>query len=69
MKTVGVQRAYVLGVTTERAIAHVNGEVYTPERGWHIPTAVVVTVPGGVVYERWSDVPHAWLGCTPWWHS
>lgn len=63
-----VQKAYVVGVTTERAIARSDGEVYTPSRGWHVPAVTVQVVAASpVVYENWADVPHAWLGMVPYW--
>lgn len=64
-----VRRAYFLragkGV---RVIADSRGQVFFPNtREWHTPTAGAQVVPVGQRYERWCDVPQAWLGYTPWW--
>lgn len=67
MKTTA-QRAYVFDAgKAQRVIATSKGEVYTPGEGWSKPVEVqVVKVPG--IYDRWSDVPAAWLGGPlPWW--
>ncbi len=56
-----VVRAYV---GSQAALLHSQGMVYVKGQ-WAPAPADVVTVPGR--YERWCDVPAAWLGHTPWW--
>ncbi len=69
MKKTTVQLAYTLEAgRAERVIASSEGEVYTPERGWESAERVqVIPEPGRPVYERWADVPAAWIGAVPYW--
>lgn len=58
-----VQRGYM---GQDRVLVASDGRVF---RGgeWAHPDTQVVKVPG--VYERWCDVPAAWLGGCPYWRS
>jgi hypothetical protein len=65
MKTT-VQRGYLMDQdNASRVLVDSRGQVYA-EGAWFIPVGSrVVTVPG--TYDRWMDVPEAWLGHAPWW--
>jgi hypothetical protein len=66
MKTT-VRKAYVVvGSEAQRVLANSRGEVYTHAAGWTKPAGVVLSE--GPVYERWMDVPEAWLGHVAWWN-
>ena len=65
MKTT-VQKAYVLDESgIARTLVDSNGRIYVPRAGWiERPNWQVSRVPGPA-YERWCDVPSAWLGGCP----
>lgn len=49
----------------QRVIAASSGLVYLPQiKRWVSPAGEVVTVRE---YDRWCDVPRAWVGHLPWW--
>lgn len=54
-----VQKAYV---GNERTLVDSEGKVYVPSEGRWFGGGSVPPTPTGPVYERWSDVPAAWLG-------
>lgn len=63
MKT--VQLGYQLHTeTAERVLVASTGEVFSEGR-WTQPTGAVV--PLARSFDRWCDVPAAWLGGCPWW--
>lgn len=67
-----VVKAYLVSTSaghTERAIANANGEVYTPELGWHVPAVTVQVITVGGEYGNWADVPFVWLGQVPYWRA
>lgn len=67
MKTT-VQRAYLInGSNAARVLADSHGQVFLPGTGWTRASGTVHLVPGGNVYERWSDVPFAWVDAVPYW--
>jgi hypothetical protein len=64
MKTT-VQKAYVFGTT--RALVDSKGRVYVPQQGWVTMPDNEIKRVAGPAYEKWSDVPAAWLGGCPYW--
>ena len=62
-----VQKAYIVtGNQTQRTILKSDGLVYVPREGWALPSGDVVPA-YGECYDRWNDVPAAWMGFQAWW--
>ncbi len=51
----------------QRTLQDSLGNVFLPESGsWTYPRGEV-TLAAGAGYDRWVDVPRAWLGVQPFW--
>lgn len=50
---------------SRRVLVHSNGRVFDGHT-WIEPQGTVTLHPGDA-FERWVDVPAAWLGKTVWW--
>lgn len=60
-----VCKAYLFSAgEAKRVLLSNRGKVFAG-KDWEDPNGKVVST--GDVYERWSDVPFAWMGGTPWW--
>jgi hypothetical protein len=65
MSKTTVVRAYMSdGQQMQRVLADSRGNVYVGKE-WTRPTGQLIPVRG--IYERWSDVPEAWIGHVPFW--
>lgn len=51
---------------TQRVLKDSQGRVFIPGEGWTLPRGHVVAE--RPIYERWADVPAAWVGAVPYWH-
>jgi hypothetical protein len=66
MKTRNVVRLGVLGA--QRVLVDARGLVFSVANGWARPSGQPLIV-RGEVYERWQDVPFAWVGGVPFWRA
>jgi hypothetical protein len=66
MNRLTVQLAYQTTETqTQRVLADSEGRIYVPGEGWTHARGRIEAF--GAPFERWSDVPSAWMdGCVYW---
>lgn len=65
-----VQRAYMVGSrAAERVLAADDGRVYLPRLEVWTSSPLGDVVRTGEVFERWVDVPSAWVGHAVWFPS